>query len=70
MPTKSSNLYAKIEPEIKEKAESFLTTVRISISTLDEELSKGYQDMKSGRTINAKEVFASINKKYQSIYMK
>ena len=101
MATKSSNLYARIEPEVKEKAESILATLGISVSgainmfykqiilqkgipfdvkipsttlvditklsdsAFDEELDKGYQDMKCGRTIKAKEVFANINKDYQ-----
>ena len=86
MATKSSNLYVRIEPEVKEKAESILATLGISVSSainmfykqiilqkgipfdvkipspklvditklsdydLDEELDKGYQDMKCGRT--------------------
>lgn len=90
MATKSSNVYVRIEPEVKEKAESILATLGISVSSainmfykqiilqkgipfdvkipsttlvditklsdsdLDEELDKGYQDMKCGRTIKMK----------------
>ena len=32
MATKSSNLYVRIEPEVKEKAESILATLGISVS--------------------------------------
>ena len=32
MATKSSNLYARIEPEVKEKAESILAALGISVS--------------------------------------
>lgn len=90
MTTKSSNLYVRIEPEVKEKAESILAALGISVSgainmfykqiilqkgipfdvkipsttlvditklsdsDLDEELDKGYQDMKCGRTTKLK----------------
>ena len=33
MATKSSNLYVRIEPEVKEKAESILATLGISVSS-------------------------------------
>ena len=32
MAAKTSNLYARIEPEVKEKAESILATLGISVS--------------------------------------
>ena len=50
--TKSANLYARIEPDVKEKAE------------FNEELEKGYVDMQTGRTKNAKKAFADIRKDY------
>ena len=98
---KTANLYIRMEPDLKEKAEAILSMLGISSSSainmfykqiilqkgipfdvkipsttlvditklsdsaLDEELDKGYQDMKCGRTIKAKEVFANINKDYQ-----
>ena len=101
MATKSANLYARIEPNVKEQGESILSALgipassainmfykqiilqkgipfdvkipsttlvditKLSDSDLDEELDKGYQDMKCGRTTKAKEVFANINKDYQ-----
>ena len=52
MATKSANLYARIEPDVKEKAE------------FHEELEKGYADMQAGRTKNAKKAFADIRKDY------
>ena len=52
MATKSANLYARIEPYVKEKAE------------FNEELEKGYADMQAGRTKNAKKAFADIRKDY------
>ena len=52
MATKSANLYARIEPNVKEKAE------------FNEELEKGYADMQAGRTKNVKKAFADIRKDY------
>ena len=100
MATKSANLYARIEPNVKEKAEDILSTLGISASSainmfykqiilqrglpfevkipssspvdintlseaeFNEELEKGYVDMQSGRTKNAKKAFADIRKNY------
>ena len=100
MATKSANLYARIEPDVKEKAENILAKLGISassainmfykqiilqkglpfevklpsarpvdISTLSEaefheELEKGYADMQTGQTKNAKRAFADIRKDY------
>ena len=100
MATKSANLYARIEPDVKEKAEYILAKLGISascainmfykqiilqrglpfevklpsarpvdISTLSEaefheELEKGYADMQTGQTKNAKRAFADIRKDY------
>ena len=100
MATKSANLYARIEPEVKEQAENILSTLgipasnainmfykqiilnnglpfeakipssrpldasKLSETQLDEELEKGYADMKSGQTTNANKVFADIRKDY------
>ncbi len=97
---KSANLYARIEPEVKEKAEAILSALGIpasnainmfykqiilqrglpfevklpsekpvDISVLSEtgfheELEKGYADMQSGRTKDAREAFADIRKDY------
>ena len=97
---KSANLYARIEPEVKEKAESILAALGIpasnainmfykqiilqkglpfdvklpserpvDISVLSEagfheELEKGYADMQSGRTKDARKAFADIRKDY------
>ena len=93
---KTANLYARIEPEVKEQAESILATLGIPASNainmfykqiilqrglpfdvkipasgitdasvlsdkeMDAELEKGYADMKTGRTKQAKSVFADI----------
>ena len=100
MATKSANLYARIEPDVKEKAENILAKLGIpassainmfykqiilqrglpfevklpsarlvDISTLSEaefheELEKGYADMQTGQTKNAKRAFADIRKDY------
>ncbi len=60
MATKSANLYARIEPDVKKEAENSY----LSEDELDEELNKGYEDMKNGRTVDAKQAFAEIHKKY------
>lgn len=92
---KSANLYARIEPTVKEQAEAILTDLGIpasnaitmfykqiimqrglpfevklpnhplDISTMteeqfNEELTKGYEDMKTGRIYPAEQIFADI----------
>ena len=76
MAAKSANLYARIEPEVKEKAESILSTLGIPASNainmfykqiiLQRGLpfEKGYADIKAGRTREASAVFADIRKDY------
>ena len=94
---KSANLYARIEPDLKEQAESILSALGIPASNaitmfykqiilqrglpfdvrlpanpldisdmtsedLDQELEKGFADIESGRTRNARSVFADIRK--------
>lgn len=97
---KSANLYARIEPEVKEQAESILealgipasnaitmfykqiilqkglpfnvklpTTKHIDISSINDaelnsELEKGFADIESGHTKDAKNVFDGIRKDY------
>ena len=97
---KTANLYVRIEPEVKEQAESILAALGIPASNaitmfykqiilqrgipfdvkmpstrlpdvsvltdpqMDEELEKGFSDIKAGRTKSAKEAFASIRKDY------
>lgn len=97
---KSANLYARIEPEVKEQAESILSELGIpasnainmfykqiilqkglpfdvklpavrpiDVSALSEaefhkELGKGYIDMKTGRTKDARKAFADIREDY------
>lgn len=51
---KPANLYARIEPEVKERAESILS-----------ELEKGYADMRAGRVVPAKKAFDDIRGSYQ-----
>ena len=76
MGTKSANLYARIEPEVKEQAEKILSALGIptagpvnaaelSETELSAELEKGYADMLSGRTKPAKQVFADIRRDYK-----
>lgn len=100
MATKSANLYARIEPEVKEQAEGILSALGIPTSNainmfykqiilqrgipfdvkipssrpidmstlseekMDQELEKGYADMKTGRTKPASKAFADIRKDY------
>ena len=57
MATKSANLYARIEPDVKEQAE-------LAEAELNAELEKGYADMAAGRTKPVKQVFTDIRKDY------
>ena len=75
---KSANLYARIEPEVKEQAESILAALGIPASNaitmfykqisrmtavqLDAELEKGYADMLAGRALPLETAFAQIRK--------
>ena len=96
---KSANLYARIEPEVKEQAETILSELGIPASSainmfykqvilqrglpfevklpqhpldigsmtesqLDQELEKGYADVKAGRIKDAKTAFADIRRDY------
>ena len=99
---KTANVYARIEPEVKEKAEDILGMLGIPASNainmfykqiilreglpfdvkipstnklihisnlskeqLDTEIQKGYNEMLTGKTKPAKEVFANIRKDYK-----
>ena len=57
MATKSADLYARIEPDVKEQAE-------LIEAELNAELEKGYADMAAGRTKPVKQVFTDIRKDY------
>ena len=57
MATKSADLYARIEPDVKEQAE-------LTEAELNAELEKGYADMAAGRTKPVKHVFTDIRKDY------
>lgn len=57
MTTKSADLYARIEPDVKEQAE-------LTEAELNAELEKGYADMAAGRTKPVKQVFTDIRKDY------
>lgn len=57
MATKSADLYARIEPDVKEQAE-------LTEAELNAELEKGYADMATGRTKPVKQVFTDIRKDY------
>lgn len=94
---KSANLYARIEPDLKEQAESILTALGIPASNaitmfyrqiilnkglpfevklpnhpldislmtaeqFDAELTKGYEDVREGRTIPMEQAFSEIRK--------
>ncbi|QNU65830.1 type II toxin-antitoxin system RelB/DinJ family antitoxin [Ruminiclostridium herbifermentans] len=100
MAAKSANLYARIEPDVKEQAERILSELGIPASNainmfykqiilhrgipfevkipserpvnmydlseeqMNEELEKGYTDMKAGRTKSASKAFADIRKDF------
>lgn len=57
MATKSADLYARIEPDVKEQAE-------LTEAELNAELEKGYAGMAAGRTKPVKQVFTDIRKDY------
>ena len=57
MATKSADLYARIEPDVKEQAE-------LAEAELNAELENGYADMAAGRTKPVKQVFTDIRKDY------
>lgn len=57
MATKSADLYARIESDVKEQAE-------LAEAELNAELEKGYADMAAGRTKPVKQVFTDIRKDY------
>lgn len=57
MATESADLYARIEPDVKEQAE-------LTEAELNAELEKGYADMAAGRTKPVKQVFTDIRKDY------
>lgn len=96
---KSANLYARIEPDVKEQAEMILSALgipasnainmfykqiilnnglpfavklpdhpldisRMTAAQLDEELEKGYADIRSGRTVPMEQAFADIRKEF------
>lgn len=98
---KSANLYARIEPEVKEQAETILGELGIPASSainmfykqiilqrglpfevklpqypldigsmtesqLDQELEKGYADMREGRVVAAKQAFSDIGRSYKA----
>ena len=99
--SRTANVFARVEPELKEDSESILNQLGIPMSSaiglflrqvvihrglpfdvklpskkpvalaslsakeLDEELEKGYKDMKEGRTRPVSEVFADLHKEYE-----
>lgn len=70
MAKKSANLYARMEPEIKEQAESISQTLGISDMSdlteeqLDFELKKGYSDYESDKVNPVSKVFESMKEEY------
>ena len=61
---KSANLYARIEPDVKEQTETPLNIAGLSEKEFHSELENGYIDMKAGRTKDARQAFADIRKDY------
>lgn len=63
---KTADLYARIEPDIKEQAESsnIVDANVLSDAEMNAELEKGYADMKAGRVKTVQAAFADIRKEY------
>jgi DNA-damage-inducible protein J len=64
MATKSANLYARIEPEVRLPSSKPIDISKLSEAELNAELEKGYADIVAGRTKPAKQAFADIRKDY------
>ena len=64
MAVKSTHLYTSMEPEVKSSKRIVEMSV-LSEEELNEELEKGYADVQSGRTKDAKSAFYIIRKDYQ-----
>ena len=76
---KTSNIFARVEPEIKEQAESVLNQLGIPMSSavkrtleigkltkeqLDVEIAKGVDDIENGRVYSAEEVLKEMHRSY------
>ena len=59
---KTANLYARIEPDVKEQAEIILED--LTEEGLNRELMKGYSDITNGNKKAAEAVFDKIQKDY------
>lgn len=64
MAVKSTHLYARIESKVKSSKRIVDMSV-LSEEELNEELEKGYADVQTGRTKDAKTVIDNIRKDYQ-----
>jgi len=73
--SRTANLFAQIEPDLKEDSESILNqlcipmsnTIALDSQSVDEfnaEIEKGYKDMKEGKVRPASDVFADLQKDY------
>ncbi|NLL06932.1 MAG: hypothetical protein GX270_14375 [Clostridiaceae bacterium] len=67
MAKKSTKLYERTEPDLKEQVEEILPALPLNIYTLSDEqinaeLEKGYADMQYGRTKAGNTVFSDIRK--------
>ena len=60
---KKTNLYARIEPDVKGTPRC-MNASALSDEEMDVELEKGYADMKAGRTKSVKSAFDDIRKDY------
>ena len=64
---KSASVYARIDPALKEQAETILSALGIPTSNAIE---KGYADILSGRTKPAKQAFAEMRKDFNICNLK
>ena len=77
---KTANLYARIEPEVKDQAESILEALGVPVSNpafpvpdmseltkeqLKTEIDKGFADVAAGRVRPAADVFAELREEYR-----
>ena len=66
MANKSSNVAARVEPEIKEEAEAILT--QLGIKEFDAKMARGLAQASAGEGVSADEFFASLRQEILRTY--
>ena len=66
MAIKSSNVTARVEPEIKEEAEAILT--QLGIKEFDAKMARGLAEANAGEGVPADEFFASLRQEILRTY--